>query len=261
MLLGNALHIVGDAAPETINIVDNGAGHIDIRDANGHALGSANNVKSIQLDSGGGADNISYRLSAPITKTESMQFTLGGGATNALNLDLSAGIKGASLYVEVDGGAGADTIKVSLGTLSAAYARLILNGGAGNDSISVSDGSADIPRNSTLSVEINGGDGNDNLSAAMSGSIFGSLVVKMDAGAGNDSLNENVMVEEGSTGQVLAVIDGGAGHDDITLYMNDYSNDDDHVHSLLSVVYATICNPTSPVPAKQITPNVRIISK
>ena len=44
----------------------------------------------------------------------------------------------------------------------------------------------------------------------------------------------NVKVEEDSTGRVFANATGGAGKDDITLYMNDYSGD--LIRSTLSVL-------------------------
>lgn len=257
--VGNELRITGDAGPDTIKIVDNGAGHIDVLGANGHSLGSANNVTSLKLNSGGGPDNISYQLSHPLTVNEAMLFTLGDGATNALKLDFSAGIQGANLLVGVMGGAGADTIKVTLGSISTAYVNLFVSGGAGNDSITVADGAADIPRGSSVRVDLSGGAGNDNLSAAFSGSIFGSLMVNAYGGAGNDAVNVNVMVEEGSTGKVQALVDGGKGHDDLTLYMDDYSGDS-HDVSALSLLRATIRQPRGAHNSVASTPNVTIVT-
>jgi len=235
---GRELRIVGNAAADTINITDQGNGHIDVTNATGALLGSADNVKLIQVDGKGGKDVVNYTLANTLTKTEKVILDLGDGADQA-NIDLTKGVNGANLRLEVDGGDGADTIAVSLGSLSAAKAHVTLVGGAGADNITVNGTDANVDATSLLALSLQGGAGADTLTSNLNGQVLGKLNFNALGNKGIDTLLANISADSGSTGTVRAVERGNKGVDNVTLNVNDNSGGLDGV-STLAALHAKI---------------------
>jgi hypothetical protein len=235
---GNELQIVGDNNADTINITDQGNGHIDVTNGAGKVLGSADGVTLIKLDGKNGQDTVNYTLANTLTNTEKVVLNLGKKADHA-TVNLSQGINGANLHLDVEGGAGPDSIGVTLGSLTAAKEHIVLNGGDGADNIAVSGDEANIDAASVLNLGISGGAGADSLTTTFSGQVLGKLNLHTQGNQGADTIVSNVTVDAGSTGIVCAVAAGNKGADDVTLNVNDNSGGDEGT-SALSALHAKI---------------------
>ncbi len=159
---GNELLIVGDNNANTIDITDQGDGHIDVVNGKGKILGSADGITLVKLEGKNGQDTVNYALANTLTNTERVVLDLGKKADSA-TIDLSKGISGANLHLKVEGGAGADSIAVTLGSLTASKEHITLDGGDGADSISVTGSEANVDATSLLALAITGGAGKDTL--------------------------------------------------------------------------------------------------
>lgn len=255
---GNELRITGDSDADTINIVDQGNGHIDVSDGSGTLLGSADGVKVVKLDAKQGQDIVNYTLANTLTNTERVVLNLGNKADQA-TVDLTAGIRGANLQLEVNGGKGADAIAVSLGSLKSAKAHVVLDGGEGADTITVTGTGTNVGAGSLLSVVVSGDAGKDVLTTNISGRIQGTLAVETDGNKGADVLVANISADVGSTGVVRTASSGNKAVDNVTLNAVDNSLDDDG-QSTLAALHAKIFNPGA-VDDLTHTDNVAVITK
>jgi hypothetical protein len=235
---GRELHIVGNSAADTINITDQGNGHIDVTDGGGALLGSADGVTLVKLDGKNGKDVVNYSLANTLTNTEKVVLDLGGGADQA-TVDLTKGISGANLHLEVDGGDGADTIAVNLGSLTAAKEYITLDGGDGADNLTVTGTEANIDAASLLALNIQGGAGADAVTTTFTGQVLGKLNFVAQGNQGVDTLIANISADEGSTGSLRAIEQGNKGVDNVTLNVNDNSGGLDGT-STLSALHAKI---------------------
>ena len=234
---GNELRIVGDSGADTVNISDQGNGHIDVTNGKGKVLGSADDVSVIRFNGKDGKDTVSYTLANPLTNTEKLILNLGGGGKNQAAIDLSQGISGADLHVTVNGGSGADTIGATLGSLSSAKLVLDVDGGAGKDAISVTGSGVNISDDSVLKLDLAGGDGADTIATVFDGVILGKLVSTIEGGKGADTVTANITANSTSSGTLKAIERGGKGLDNVTLNVIDDSGDPD---STLAALHATI---------------------
>jgi hypothetical protein len=227
---GTELVIIGNGDDDTINIADSGAGHVDVTDGGGGALGSADNVVRIKLASDGGNDTVNYALTAPLDHDQSLHFHLGQGNDQA-TIDLSAGVADAKLRVHVDAGAGDDTVAASVGTLSSADVDIHMNGHLGNDNLSingapappppaptVSEGEEDDPEEdeSSLDVRFLAGPGDDTLAATIDAALADEVKIDFNGHSGDDTLSATV------TGSPVPDATPSSSHDD-----DDGEDDDD----------------------------------
>lgn len=219
---GTRLKIEGDANANTINVVDRGDGHISVTNGVGKLLASADNVSVIRADLKGGKDVFNYLLENPLTHQQSVFLELGAGADAAI-FDYAAGVTGAKLKVEVNGGAGADSISATIGDLATAQAVLLLSGGEGADEISVVGEGSKISADSRLRAQIFGEEGKDSLTATFNGKIQGILNLATDGGKGIDKVVTNITATEDSNGILRAKSSGRKGIDDVTLNVIDNS--------------------------------------
>ncbi|MBI2826142.1 MAG: hypothetical protein HYX69_15795 [Planctomycetia bacterium] len=239
---GNELRITGDSAADTVNIADAGNGHIEVTDASGTLLGSADNVTRVKVNTKGGEDVVNYALTGPLTNSESVTIYLGTGEGDSANIDLSQGVTGANLRMYVEGSAAADTIAATLGPLSDARVGLTIDGRAGDDNISVTSAAADIQEDASLRVQLLGGRGDDNITTTFDGELLGDFRYAVNGGQGADTIASDLTVASGSTGRLSASAAGGAGVDTVTLNVNDNSADDNG-DSGLDRLHAVIFDP------------------
>ncbi len=235
---GNELQIVGDNNADKINIVDQGNGHIDVTNGNGKALGSADGVTLIKLAGKDGQDTVNYTLAGTLTNTEKVVLNLGAKADH-VTVDLSKGASGANLHLAINGGDGADTIAVTLGSLTAAKEHIKIDGGDGKDNVSVTGSEANIDATSLLALNITGGAGADSLSTTYSGQVLGKLNVNTKGQQGADTIATSVTADLGSTGTVRAIAAGDKGVDSVTLNVYDNSSVDEGT-STLTALHAKI---------------------
>jgi hypothetical protein len=237
---GNLLKITGDSAADTVNVSDLGNGHMDVTDGDGNALGSADGVTRVKIDTKGGADVVHYTLVNQLTNSQAILVNLGSGDTNEATFDFSPGISDANLLLSVEGASGADAISATLGSLTAAHVGVFMYGGGGNDNLSVTAGGANIDADSSLLVRLDGAWGDDGIVTTFSGQILGGLFVSADGGRGVDTITSDITADPGSTGRLLATANGGQGTDNVTLNVHDNSGDSGP--STLERVHAVIFN-------------------
>lgn len=254
--IGIELRIVGDKAPDVIQIVDQGNGHIDVRDVAGALLGAADNVSVVRLNGKGGQDDIRYTLANPLAHSQQLFFELGA-AKDKVALDLSAGIVGANLKVNVDAGAGADDISAVIGNLSAAKAHLNIAGGDGSDAISVTGSSLAISADSVLALALAGDEGKDAITTTLAGQILGKVKVETLGGKGVDTIVTNITAEPESVGKLRALARGGKGVDNVTVNVIDDSGVES---STLAALHAKIFD-ASETDTLAYTDNVIVVGK
>ena len=237
--VGTELRITGDADDDTIDIVDSGAGHIDVTGLGGAVLGAGDAIQRIRLNSGDGSDTVSYALSGPLTTPRTLIFRLGDGDTNSATFDLSAGIN-ANLRIDAAGGDGEDTLGVTLGVITDADVQVKLDGKDNNDTLTVSSvsgvaGLAEDGGTDSVNVDLLGGRGDDTLSASLAAAANVHLDVDMDGGSGDDDMSlivtgtgaaEATTLASGSIGRqsfeacadpgVYVDMNGGSGDDVIS---------------------------------------------
>lgn len=199
---GNELLIVGDNNANTIDITDQGDGQIDVVNGKGKSLGSGDGITLVKFEGKDGQDTVNYALANTLTNTERVVLDLGKKADSA-TVDLSQGISGANLNLKIEGGAGADSIAVTLGSLTAAKEHITLDGGDGADNISVTGTEANVDATSVLALAITGGAGKDTLTTTYSGQVLGKVNLTVDGNQGADTLVSNVTIDPGSTGTVV----------------------------------------------------------
>lgn len=95
----------------------------------------------------------------------------------------------------------------------------------GNDSYKVTaNDDVDIDEDASLDVAIFGAAGNDLLEFAFRGEVDGLLKVRLDGGAGFDTVKANITLDDGSDGTLDARLLGGANADALTFNLIDDSD-------------------------------------
>lgn len=249
--IGPAMFIRGDAASNTVDIADDGAGGImaSITSPDGTVSANVTGIKSITVEARGGADALNYKLTNALTTNRALQFNLGYGADRA-RLDLSAGITAANLLVHVAGsdgeddvgalvgdlnnanllmrmhlGEGADTARIRLtgNLLGNSNAGIAVDGNQGADRLGVDATGVNIGANAVLGVYLDGDRGEDSLGFAFEGGVRGKLLADLKGGEASDTIVANLTIKPGSTGRVGALVQGGEGDDNLTLNVFDNS--------------------------------------
>ncbi len=255
---GNLLKITGDSAADTVNISDLGNGHLDVTDADGNVLGSADDVTRVRIETKGGQDAVHYTLVNQLTNSQAIYVNLGSGDSNDATFDFAQGISDANLFVSVEAASGADTISAIFGSLTAARAGIVMYGGGGTDQLSVTATGATIDEDSSLFVCVNGAGGDDSIHTTFAGQILGTLHASAFGGRGVNTITSEITADPGSTGRLLATANGGPGTDNVTLNVNDNSGDGGD--STLDALHAAIFD-FDQVDSLVHTDNVDVISR
>jgi hypothetical protein len=210
--------ITGDEQGDNIQITDNGSGGVTVA-ADDWTQNFDGSVTSIVVESGGGADTVTYTLADGLTDavTRTVDVNLGN-FQDSFTATLGAVPAGSDLTLNVNGGNGSDSLSVSTGDV-AGRLTVELRGGNGKDTLS-----ADV--NGALSGEffltLLGGNGKDGVSATLAGSVTGTLDATLDGGNGKDTVGAVLSVDapaDGSTGSpdVSVQVFGHNGKDDLSL--------------------------------------------
>jgi len=127
---GPQIQVSGDNAADVVSVTDNGQGRVSVT-ANGRTS-TFGGISEIDVQTGGGNDNVSYQLTGSTTSQHRFKIDLGSGDDTA---DVTAnGIRlGADAEIEVDGGSGNDTITANAAVEADGQFRFRLTGGEGND--------------------------------------------------------------------------------------------------------------------------------
>ncbi|MFO0925440.1 MAG: hypothetical protein U0736_00145 [Gemmataceae bacterium] len=95
----------------------------------------------------------------------------------------------------------------------------------GNDRYTLkADNDVDIDDDAVLDINVFGGAGNDTLDFSFRGEVDGLLKVRLDGGAGNDVVKANIVLDDGSDGNLDAILFGGVGNDALTFNLTDNSD-------------------------------------
>ncbi len=165
----HVLHVIGDGHADSIHVQDNGRGTITVNSGNEHFTVSG--IDRVVIATGSGADKLSYNLTGPLEIAESITVRLGKGAdTASLNFSDGVAAKG-HLKLTVDGGSGADTEWVKIGS---------------------------IAKGGSAVVDMDGGKGRDTLTFHSIGRVGGHLTAMIDGGSGHNT--ENVLTEDRISG-------------------------------------------------------------
>jgi len=106
----------------------------------------------------------------------------------------------------------------------------------GNDSMTVlADADVDLDAGSNLNVLMNGMARNDMLTFRYDGELDGTLFLRMDGGAGRDSAQAMITLDNFSDGSLDAIVRGGANGDIVQLLLTDNSNGDVDILNALSL--------------------------
>ena len=177
--------IIGTSGVDTVEIMDDGAGNVSAT-LNGTTR-TASGIRAVAAATFGGDDSITYT----VTGEQSGRRT-----------------------VVVNAGSGNDTVTLDAGDVGGQFA-FAAYGGSGDDTLSAIVGG--VGEDAVAAVALNGGWGNDDITGAASGEIDGYLAVAFSGGYGVDTISGEVDVAADSTGTVAALVNGGAGDDNLTL--------------------------------------------
>jgi hypothetical protein len=222
---GTRLKIEGDAKDNVIEVVSHGDGSVSVKNGAGKLLAAVDDVSVIRASLKGGADAFTYRLEDTLVRDQSIFLELGAGADQA-SFDLAAGVSEANLKIEVDGGAGADTISSTIGSLAAAQVAFFANGGDGADNIAVDGTGATISADSRLRAKLFGEAGKDTLTATFDGKIDGILNIQNDGGKGVDKVVTSITAAAESIGTLRTKASGRGGVDEVALSVVDNSGEE-----------------------------------
>lgn len=216
----HVLTITGDGDADHIRVRDNGtANGISIRlndDADWTDL--ASNITRININSHGGADDISYRL----------MDDLRAGVSRKLVANLGSGNDTFNAYLHDLDGVGSDLRLNS-------NLKIVVNGDNGADTIrAFADHDVDVRSGASLLIDFSGNDGNDTMYVAYRGELDGNLFLYAGGNDGRDTIVADLTFDAGSTGHlagtsdegvgsldVAARVKGGEGADDLTFVVHD----------------------------------------
>ena len=196
---GGYLTIIGDGGNDQVTIGDHGNGNVFVT-ATGAGTQSFSGIKSILVATFDGDDDVRYNLWSSLAGKQDLQVGLGDGndyfrATLANGVDL---LGGSWLNIRAIGD-GADD--------------------SGLDLLNVIATGVDI-RGGKLTTRIDGGASNDGINQRYDGKLVGgTLRMSTFAGAGNDVVIQTMRCRPGSSGRVMAAVDGGSGSDTMSLFL------------------------------------------
>jgi hypothetical protein len=177
--------IIGTSGADAVEVTDDGAGNVTAT-LNGTTR-TATGIRAVAALTLGGDDSIAYSLT---------------------------GEQSGRRAVVVDAGSGNDTVTLEAGDVAGQFA-FAAYGGFGDDSLSATVGG--VSEGAAAAVALDGGWGDDDITGTASGEIDGYLALSLSGGAGVDTITGEVDVAADSTGVAAALVNGGAGDDDLTL--------------------------------------------
>lgn len=197
--VAGVLSVRGNADANTIAITDDGsagAGNVTVV-ADGTTYTSAGAVRRIRVFSGGGADTVGYSLTSDLAAGQTRSVTINAGpGDDVYTADLLAGVAtGSRLDMSV-------------------YA------GGGDDTLTVTGGLVDVAAGARLNLDLYGDGGDDQIVVDLAGLVEGRVDVGVFGGNGNDFLTADLTADAGSPGGMFARMKGGAGRDDMAMYLN-----------------------------------------
>jgi hypothetical protein len=244
------------------------------------SAGVANGHLNVGVSSGGGADRITSTFGTITNEAVEYVLALGAGS-DTVGLNLGGAVTTSSVDAYVHGGYGADAVTANLGSVTdsnvALYAFLGRGadsftgtlggnvsgtskvaikalGGLGPDTFALhASGGVNISQDSTVYVLLRGGRNADNLSVDYEGVLSGKLNVETWGGSGADTITQNLTVDAGSTGKLIAREGGILGENNLTLNAFDNSGTPSTLADLDAVIFANHSDTIAH------TPNVRVV--
>jgi hypothetical protein len=192
----NILIVKGDTKANTIDITDNGTG-------------TAGNISVM-------ADGIPYTSTGAITDLRVVTGNQKDAVTYHLDELLAEGV---SLKLWVSLGNQDDTFNAILDDKLSAGSNLEMKvyGGNGNDVLIVDASHSDVAADATLLLKMYGGNGTDSLALDYWGLVAGNVDVLLNGGNGKDTIDSDLILSPGSTGEVKAAVWGGNSVDTLSM--------------------------------------------
>lgn len=133
-VVGHTLIVTGDDKADTVAIQDNGQGTLTV-DAGGKQT-VARDIHHVAILTGGGDDKVTYTLTGALKSARHVVALLGTGADTG-TFDFKAGVAdGGRLSLNLNGGIGADKLKVDVGGVAkGGSAEFVVRGGPGKDGV------------------------------------------------------------------------------------------------------------------------------
>ncbi len=244
--VNHTLKVSDSNAGDTIALVDDGAGNVNVTITNGgnpvaNGTGSGTGIRNVVVSATGGGDTVNYsvagtRGATALTNSETVSIRATKG-NNVVTLDLSGGVSGANVGVDVDTSGGENNVTETIGALTSVKLFSVVDGTGGGDTLDTSltgnvtaskallgvDGfgggdtlglhvKGDIAADSLLATQIAGGfKGGDKETFDFTGALDGKLFTSADGYGGNETITQNVTVNQGSTGKLFAFMHAGKG--------------------------------------------------
>jgi hypothetical protein len=229
------------------------------------SAGMANGTLNVGVGAGPGTDQVNTTFGTITNETVHFGEALGAG-TNSTSLHFGGAITTSTVAAAILGGKGADAITANLGSVTdsavslyAALGRgadsftgtlggnisgksrvgLHVVGSYGPDCITVhAGGGINISQNSVVYLNLRGGAGTDTISVDYEGVLSGKLNVETWGGSGPDTISQNLTVDAGSTGKLIAHEGGILGANNLTLNVFDNSGTPSNLADLDAIVFA-----------------------
>ena len=251
------LTLTGDANASTMIVRDDGHGDVKAT-LNGH-LTSFTGVQQILINSKTANDKIDYALTGALTTSEQLRLSLGSG-NDQVHLDFTKGVSAPSLKINVDGGAGNQSIGADFGAITNTQLQLAANLGNGWDHFSASfhgnlagtahadvnvhgghgiegvnvQANGNIGAAAQLSVEAYLGTSNNTAHVNYTGKLDGRLAILEQGGPSWNWLETHVNLTPGSTGSVYVRELGGPSSDLLILTINTAGSQPRSIDALLN---------------------------
>jgi hypothetical protein len=167
-----------------------------------------------------GTDPVIYPQPQQADLLANLSIDVQGGAGDDV-IQSSFGNIHQGLTYQASGGAGNDTLYIQETGSMSSSARVLFDqdGGAGDDKLWVDLGSQNLAAGAKVVVNQRGGAGSDHLLIGDSQTVLGLLSLNQSGGAGADTIETHAQMAWGSTGNVVAVVNGDAGNDQMLVHL------------------------------------------
>ena len=180
-VLGAKLDITCDDAGSSVQIRTDGHGNVTaiVKSATGTVTAAGANVTDIAVHGKAGNDTVDFRTTGNLVHALNLHEDLGAG-NDWSYLDLYRGVSGVPLNIDIDGGAGADSVVAHFGAINNAAVNVhaALGDGADNSTMVLFSG---VSGTSTVNMNVAGQNGPDRVDYNLMGKIDATAALNIHA--------------------------------------------------------------------------------
>jgi len=250
-IVGSKLDITCDDAGSFVQIRDNGQGAVTVymKNATGVLTAAGSGINDIAVHGGAGNDTVDFRTTGNLIHALSLHEDLGAGNDYSYT-DLYRGISGVPLVLDINAGAGTDSVVTQFGTIDRSYVSVhaalgdgadyfnaVMFSGVGprsvvNMSVTGQGGADRVDYNlmgkidATSSVTVyadNTATANDRLVARYRGELDGKLTLDVNGAASMYGVQALFALDAASTGSVTTVVQTATGTVGSTARVTDHT--------------------------------------